>query len=121
MAEPMSDERFAEIRGREQAATEGPWWFDESEDCWRLHGVATRIPAQNWVPELVVNCQILKAPKHGTPYAEYWPSPEDGAFIAHARQDVRDLLAEVDRLREELAERDALHGTCADEAGEWSQ
>lgn len=55
--------------------TRGPWWSDESGNCWRLHGVHGYIPA---IPDLgigeqVVNHQILKAPKHGTPYAEYWP------------------------------------------------
>jgi hypothetical protein len=65
------------------AATEGPWWYDESEDCWRLHGVAFRVPPHMnpdgsvLIPEQVMNKQIAKAPKHGTPYAEYWPDPAD--------------------------------------------
>ncbi len=103
MPEPMSEERLAEITARHAAATEGPWWFDESANCWRLHGIGGRMPS---VPSLnigeqTVNKQILKAPKHGTPYAEYWPDPEDAELIVNAWVDERDLLAEVKRLRAE--------------------
>ena len=75
------------MRSRAEAATKGPWWCDESENCWRLHGVAFEIPPQTFpdgevqIPEQVVNSQILKAPKHGTPYAEYWPGEADAAQI----------------------------------------
>lgn len=37
------------------------WHADESEDCVRFHRGMF---------------QVFKAPKHDTPYAEYWPSPE---------------------------------------------
>ena len=38
-----------------------PWNADESEDSVRIfRGML----------------QIIKAPKHGTPYEEYWPSPD---------------------------------------------
>lgn len=96
MAEPdkLSAELDA-IREREQAATPGPWWSDEDELMWRLHGVRGYTPA---MPDLgiapqVINRQILKAPKSGTPYAEYWPNEADAAFIVAARSDVPRLLA----------------------------
>jgi len=38
----------------------------------RLHGLSEGGPA---------NKQILKAPKRGTPYAEYWPEPADAEII----------------------------------------
>jgi hypothetical protein len=93
---------LAAIRDREQAATPGPWWFDEDDEVWRLHGVRARIPA--WqvpgsgalIPEQIVNAQILKAPKSGTPYAEYWPGEADAAFIVAARSDVPRLVAAVE-------------------------
>ncbi len=81
-ADPLR--RAAEkLRAIATAATPGPWWSDESDQCWRLHGVARRIPAQldGLIPEQVMNHQILKAPKHGTPYAEYWPGPADAELI----------------------------------------
>lgn len=86
--------RLTEIREREQAATTGPWWFDEDELTWRLHGVHAMIPAQmdGLIPEQVMNHQILKAPKTGTPYAEYWPNEADAAFIVAARTDVPRLV-----------------------------
>ena len=66
-----------------EGTTEGPWWFDESDMCWRLHGVAFRVPPQmgGEIPEQVMNKQILKAAKRNTPYAEYWPEPADAAWI----------------------------------------
>jgi hypothetical protein len=90
--------RLAEIREREQAATAGPWWFDEDELMWRLHGVHAVIPEQmdGLIPEQVMNHQILKAPKSGTRYAEYWPGAADAAFITNARTDVPALLAALE-------------------------
>lgn len=75
--------RLDEIEALATAATPGPWWSDEDENCWRLHGVAMRIPPQmdGLIPEQVVNAQILKAPKRGTPYAEYWPGAADSRHI----------------------------------------
>jgi hypothetical protein len=82
-----------EIRAREQAATRGPWWFDEDDLMWRLHGVHAVLPTGiDWLPDQVLNHQILKAPKSGTPYAEYWPNDADAAFIIAARTDVPRLL-----------------------------
>lgn len=96
---PADDGLTAELerlRAIEQAATEDPWWSDESDQCWRLHGVAARIPAHDPLPEQIVNKQILKAPKHGTPYAEYWPDPADAEFIVTARTAFPRLLAAVE-------------------------
>ena len=95
---------LADVREREQAATPGPWWSDQDDGVYRLHGVAGRIPAQDPIPEQVMNKQIAKAPKQGTPYAEYWPDEADDAFITQARTDLPRLLAAVERVLE-LAER----------------
>jgi hypothetical protein len=107
--QPQTPDRLAEIRERHEAATEGPWWFDESDLTWRLHGVAGVIPpsADGLIPEQIVNKQILKAPKKGTTYAEYWPDDADAAFISHAWEDVRRLLAELDAAQEKLRKIDA--------------
>ena len=63
----------ARIRELGEAAADGPWIFDEDDECWRLHSA----PDPHF-PTL----QILKAPKQGTPYAEYWPDEPTGAHIA---------------------------------------
>jgi len=96
----VTPERLAKIEALHAAATEGPWWFDEDEHCWRLHGVAWRMPADPPIPEQVMNKQILKAPKKGTPYAEYWPDAPDAAFIAAAWSIVGELLADRTRQAE---------------------
>ena len=89
---------LAEIRERHALATPGPWWSDQDERCYRLHGVAFRIPAQagGVIPEQVMNKQIAKAPKQGTPYAEYWPDAADDTFITHAWEDMQRLLAALE-------------------------
>jgi hypothetical protein len=104
---------LAEVGQRVREVTPGPWWSDESEQCWRLHGVHAVIPAQMFagtdevfIPEQVVNHQILKAAKRGTTMAEYWPGEADAAFITSARTDVPRLLAAVEKVLE-LVEPDA--------------
>lgn len=64
-----------------QGATDGPWWVQETDQCWTLHGVHATLPAQGSIPPQVIGAQILKAPKTGTPYAEYWPNRADGKRI----------------------------------------
>lgn len=72
------------------AATPAPWEWDEDEDVMRLMGAGD----QGFHGD-----QILKAPKRGTPYAEYWPETKDAAFIAEARTALPAYIAEVRRLR----------------------
>lgn len=72
------------------AHTAGPWWAEDSADCWRLMGGAAHPHAHGM--------QILKAPKHGTPYAEYWPHAADAALIVAAP----DLLAACEALQSAL-------------------
>jgi hypothetical protein len=128
-------------RSAEQAATPGPWWSDESDSTWRLHGVAARLPG--WractvhgqpepgcaqcgrllIPEQVVNRQILKAPKHGTPYAEYWPDEADSAFIVTARTAVPALLAVAAGALERHVRRDRpvmVTEVCAAHSATWT-
>jgi len=64
-------------------ATLGPWYCAESRDVWTLHGEAREFKGKikgGAGPSM----QILKAPKHGTQYAEYWPNAADGAIIVEA-------------------------------------
>lgn len=102
-------DRLATIRAYVDAATEGPWWFDEDNTCWRLHGVMGRVPPQlsGRIPEQILNKQIIKAPKRNTPYAEYWPAPADGEFIVKARTDLPLLLDLVEAL---LETKPSMHG-----------
>ena len=93
---PVELLRAAAARVREigAAATGGPWWSDQSEQCYRLHGVHAKLPpAWPGLPEQVMNRQILKAPKTGTPYAEYWPSPADDAWMTTVHPGLAEPLA----------------------------
>ena len=73
----MTPERMAEIRAREQAASKGPWQYEFA---------------------FGVGGQDLGSLTLGGYKPDRLIQEEDGIFIAHARQDVPDLLDEVERL-----------------------
>lgn len=84
MTDRLTTQQLADIAARATAATPGPWTV--SEDYADILG-----------PD-------------GDQIASYWnPTSEtrNGEFIAHAREDVTALLAEVHRLTNELAEEKA--------------
>ncbi|WP_045740768.1 hypothetical protein [Actinoplanes rectilineatus] len=63
-------------------ATDGPWWSDESDQYWQLHGVHGYLPGPlPGMPDQIVNTQILKAPKTGDRFEPYWPGHADGQLI----------------------------------------
>lgn len=98
--------RLAEIRERANAATDGPWMFGQpDDDCTQTRAEWMDSTAANpdapaaaglWVawtrsadrPGVLVTCITGDGPT----------SQENAEFIAHARQDVPWLLAEVERL-----------------------
>lgn len=91
----MTPERLAMIESRIGWATEGPWapWLDQDGQP-HMHGLlmvgnadAVIPEGETWVEGVNVN-----------PIAHTY-TPEDRQFIAHARTDMPDLLAEVKRLR----------------------
>lgn len=84
-AVPLPDDRFAEVRARAEAATEGPW----CTDGWEIYTGTEYLPwASTWIGE---TCRA----------SDTEGACADAAFIAAARSDVPVLLAEVDRLRAE--------------------
>ncbi len=78
----MSD-RLAEIRGRLEAATPGPWWH--TNDGWIMAEGGLTI--QHWNSD-----KLQDGIKFG--------NPKDIDFIANAPTDIRYLLDEVERLQE---------------------
>ena len=78
MTDPMTPERLAEIEARAEAATEGPW------EAWD-RGIGF---------EVHVNAECLNSEFRET------FRQADAEFIAAARTDVPDLLAEVRRLHQ---------------------
>lgn len=123
MAEPMSAERLAEIRARAEAATPGPWSWDGNTDMRHIrlatpHGMSMTV--MDFVRYGMQGAQprfgIAGMMHNGSGLVEYevakWSKDiyrrdvsgidhPDARFIAGARADVDDLLAEVDRLRAE--------------------
>lgn len=100
---PLSAERLAEIREYEQKATPGPWTA--------RHGIT---PEARWhVGYAEVGCSVgprwvaVSQPYKVETADGLIPNPhsahDDAEFIAHARQDVADLLVDVDRLKAEYA------------------
>lgn len=76
-------QKLEDLRLLVNAATLGPWRCEESKDTWTLHGEARNFKGTirgGGTPGM----QILKAPKRGTPYAEYWPNRADGELIVRA-------------------------------------
>ena len=101
--EPMTEERLAEIRGREKAATQGPWVFEEPDGKVLL----------GYTPKEVRVCESgclgsiasrFVCDMHSDWRYTYKDKDEplaNAAFIAHAREDIPALLDEVERLRAE--------------------
>ncbi|MEW2463075.1 hypothetical protein AB0872_20525 [Microbacterium sp. NPDC047426] len=86
--QPLDDQRLAEIAARAKAASRGPWTLayescDCSEDCG--HGL-----------------YVSRLDTGAGPATELLDLPSaDWELMAHARQDVPALLAEVERLKAE--------------------
>lgn len=91
----MDAERLAEIRARCEAATAGPWWHD-----WNMGGS----PNEVWVSG--DSWGLICTTDGGV-----GDEDKDAEFIAHAREDIPALLAEVERLRgENEANAEAVEG-----------
>ena len=85
----METQNLNEIKNRCDAASCGPW--QTMHDPWERQ-LSVLAP----VVGLVANVVTIGGRLRG--------QMDDADFIAHARQDVPDLLAEIDRLRAENAE-----------------
>jgi len=117
--ESMTPDRVNDIRTRELLATRGPWGLYDSEDGFvdiaaDLKENGTGYSCRRSIAQLEADL-IDNDPAHAD-----WSEGEereqvlaDAEFIAHAREDVPALLAEVDRLRAEL---DKVTAFCAQRA-----
>lgn len=85
------------IEQRAASATPAPWTARDGDETWSLHG-------GEWG-----QIQIAKAPKTGTPYAEYWPTHGDSAWITTMSPQIAEPLAAL--LRECAAHSDVV-GFC---------
>lgn len=101
----ITEKRLNEIQERLNAATKGPWFVEyESEECppFKPYAHAIHGPTMQGVLEGPVS-DDFKA-RYGHQMDEVaGVADADAEFIAHAREDIPALLAEVHRLRGELA------------------
>jgi hypothetical protein len=81
------------IRKRAEAATEGPW------QAHKYSVSSEHTKSENYAGEIDDICSL-----NDGEYIENYNAEADAEFIAHARQDVPALIAEVERLREALEE-----------------
>lgn len=103
MSDPISPERLAEISARVEAASAGPWFAEDWSDDFGSNKttVAYHTPEvlregqSNIWPDGIAHHRVADTDEGDKPL-------EDAAFIAAARQDVPDLVREVERLRKAL-------------------
>lgn len=81
MSEQLTDEQLTEIKARAEAATLGPWRAESVDCCVISEALGDDDEGGCWVADF--GCAF----------------PDDGEFIAHAREDIPALLTEVERLR----------------------
>lgn len=92
--------RFEEIKERVANATPGPWILHfRADEKTRTH--------YSWnIWDEAGNVFILDMERKQQPPSDEWVQQRTANFnfVAHARQDVPDLIAEVERLRAAMAE-----------------
>ena len=96
----MTDKRLADIEARAEAATPGPWRASTGRTYDPSTGRVTSV--EHWISRGDDDVGItgdVSDSRTGT------PSEPTALFIAHARTDVPDLIAEVRRLRAVIAGR----------------
>jgi hypothetical protein len=97
MSKPMSEEQLWEIEARAAAATPGEWEYDECECELRAY-------TEDKTGFVRMNPVVYLSQDEDFEYYVNM-SDADAEFIGHAREDVPALVAEVRRLRAELAQR----------------
>lgn len=93
----MTNEELAAIRARAEAATPGPWLVDADFGLASAPGI---VPAG--FPK------THKRPIVGNSETRGGVWDDDATFIAHAREDIPALMAEIDRLRDRMAALNAM-------------
>jgi hypothetical protein len=98
----MTDDELQVILDRATNATRGPWLQDKQVDSWvgelREVGVYVRFYQRNGVLQHVA---FVEARRVGEGEGSISPM-HDATFIAHAREDVPALVAEIRRLQAKL-------------------
>jgi hypothetical protein len=93
----MTPEELAEIRAREQVATPGPWWWDSYSVIWHGGGDDSEQLLRIYDFRESGSGDLMRGPRLAEAQA-------NALFVEHARTDIPNLLAEVDRLKAECDE-----------------
>lgn len=92
---PLTEAELTELEALESEATARPWWSENSELYWTLHGTA------GWMHGQPVNWQILKAAKQSKVFQPYWPNRKaDADLVPRMRNALPRLIKELKELRE---------------------
>lgn len=91
----MTDEELKAIERRTNAATPGPW-YARCGPAWAV------VESSKDVPEFMIGCFVGGREGDDGNHNDMQRANVDVRFVAHARDDVPTLLAEVRRLRAEL-------------------
>jgi hypothetical protein len=108
-SKPLTDGELAAIEELADTATPGPWFVRQldDEDAMSLVAIST-VPdtdrAERW-PDFdhreIVAATLIQQPRYVDVADERWIT--NAKFIANARQDIPRLIAEIKRLRRQLA------------------
>ncbi|WP_140423012.1 hypothetical protein [Lysinibacillus boronitolerans] len=92
----MNQEQLNAIKERVAKATLGPWKVVKSEETGVQIGTT-------WESGQLKNCVPVVTTAHGVEFVTIYINDNNSNFIAHAREDVPALVAEVERLHQALA------------------
>ena len=109
----MTPDELAAIRARLDAATPGPWHWDEYPVP-ALHGVGGSPDTYEYEAEVIEATHTGGCGCRAECYLDLTIDRSDAEFIAHAPTDLADLLTEVDRLTADLAAAAAKLATISD-------
>lgn len=102
----FNDERIAQAKARCEAATEGPWEAME-DDAIAANVTRTHLPNGGARVSATWIANVDMENRHDyTDELESATAECDKLFIAHARQDLPDAIAEIEALRARVAELD---------------
>ena len=93
----MDQKHLNAIKERVAKATLGPWKVVKSEETGVQIGTT-------WESGQLKNCVPVVTTAHGVEFVTIYINDNNSNFIAHARDDVPALVAEVERLRQALTE-----------------